>query len=50
MLLLQMIFQFWNGVSLQETIISAHAKNLTTSLQLNPVCATFTLLVTIILK
>ena len=35
---------------LPETIISVHAKNLTTSLQLNPVCATFTLLVTIILK
>jgi hypothetical protein len=35
---------------LPETIISVHAKNLTTSLQLNPVCATFTLLVTTILK
>ena len=31
---------------LPETIVSVHAKNLTTSLQLNPVCATFTLLVT----
>jgi len=35
---------------LPETIILVHAKNLNTSLQLNPVCATFTLLVTIILK